>query len=92
MDFQILYTEPALDDSEAILAWSWAHHPGSTERFANSLLNYIELLRTFPYMGAPVKRHPGVPTKGRRSVAGHGGPPLQVTRNLSPATARELQH
>jgi plasmid stabilization system protein ParE len=60
VDLQVLYTEPALADLEAILAWSWSEHPGSTENFALSLLNHVDLLKDFPYMGVRVKGYSGV--------------------------------
>ena len=57
MDFKILYTEPALADLEAVMGWSWEKHPGTSQRFADSLLSHIDLLREFPYLGTPVKGH-----------------------------------
>lgn len=60
MDFQILYTEPALTDLEEFFARSWEQHPGSTERFAAALLNHVDLLKSLPRLGAPVKGYPGV--------------------------------
>ncbi len=60
MDFKVVYTEPALDDLEAVMSWSWEKHPGTSERFAHSLLNHIDLLKDFPYLGAPLKGYPGV--------------------------------
>ena len=60
MDFKVLYTEPALADLQDILAWSWERHPGTTEQFANALLNHVDFLAGFPNMGAPVEGHPGV--------------------------------
>ena len=60
MDFEIFYTEPALADLEEILAWSWGQHPTTTERFANSLLNHVDLLSSFPYLGTRVRGYPGV--------------------------------
>jgi plasmid stabilization system protein ParE len=60
VDFQVLYTEPALADLEEVMLWSWQNHPGTTERFANSLLNHVDLLKDFPYLGAPVSGYPGV--------------------------------
>jgi len=42
------------------MRWSWQNHPGSTERFANALLNHVDLLKDFPYLGAPVGGYPGV--------------------------------
>lgn len=60
MDFKLLYTDPALADLEAVMRWSWDIHPATSERFADSLLNHIDLLKEFPYVGAPVRGHPGV--------------------------------
>lgn len=60
MDFQILYTDPALADLEEIIAWSSAQHPESTEQFGTALLNHIDQLKRFPRLGAPVKGFPGV--------------------------------
>ena len=60
MDFKILYTEPALADLEAVMHWSWEKHPGASERFGGSLLSHVDLLKNFPYLGAPVKGFRGV--------------------------------
>jgi plasmid stabilization system protein ParE len=34
--------------------------PGSTERFADALLNHVDLLKASPYIGSPVADRPGV--------------------------------
>ena len=60
MDFQIRITEAALADFEGILAYSWANFPARAERFGNAILNHIELLKSFPYIGSLVKGRPGV--------------------------------
>ena len=60
MDFQIFYTEPALADLEGLVAWSWEQHPESTPRFGAALLNHVELLKSLPRLGAPVRAYPGV--------------------------------
>ena len=60
MDFQIRITEAALADFEEILAYSWANFPTRAERFGNAILNHIELLKSFPYIGSPVKGRPRV--------------------------------
>jgi len=36
------------------LAYSWAHFPASAERFGNAILNHLELLKGFPYIGSLV--------------------------------------
>jgi len=60
MDFQVLYTEPELADLEEVMRWPWENHPGTSERFANALLNHVDLLKDLPYLGAPVRRYHGV--------------------------------
>jgi plasmid stabilization system protein ParE len=60
VDFQVLYTKPALADLEEVMRWSWQNHPGITERFADALLNHVDLLGDFPHLGTPVRGYPGV--------------------------------
>jgi plasmid stabilization system protein ParE len=60
VDLQIRITEAALADFEGIPAYSWANFPATAERFGNAILNHIELLRSFPYVGSRVKGRPGV--------------------------------
>jgi plasmid stabilization system protein ParE len=60
VDFQVFYTEPALTDLEEVMRWSWENHPETTERFAEGLLNHVDLLKDFPYLGVPVRGHTGV--------------------------------
>ena len=60
MDFQIRITKAALADLEGILAYSWANFPATAERFGNAILNHLDLLRSFPYIGSPVAGRPGV--------------------------------
>lgn len=60
MDFQVLYTKPSLEDLEDIVAYSAATFPASSERFCISLLNHVDLLKSFPYIGSPVVGRPGI--------------------------------
>ncbi|MBI2816502.1 MAG: type II toxin-antitoxin system RelE/ParE family toxin [Acidobacteria bacterium] len=55
MAFKILFTEDSLNDLEAILDYIRADDPEAAARFGNDLLNYTELLATFPHIGEPVK-------------------------------------
>jgi toxin ParE1/3/4 len=55
LDFQIVYTEPALADLEAILDWSLSAYPDGTNEFAQGLLRHIRLVNQFPLMGERVK-------------------------------------
>jgi plasmid stabilization system protein ParE len=60
VDFQVQIAKAALADFEEILAYSWARFPENTERFGNAILNHIYLLKSFPYIGAPVAGRAGV--------------------------------
>ena len=60
MDFQVRITEGALADFQEILAYSWTNFPDSAERFGNALLNHLDILKRFPYIGSPVANYRGV--------------------------------
>jgi plasmid stabilization system protein ParE len=60
LGFKIRISEPALADFGAILEYSAANFPFSAERFCNNLLNHIEILASFPYMGTPVRSRSNV--------------------------------
>lgn len=60
MDFQIRITAAALADFEAIIEYSWANFPDSAERFGESLLDHLNILKSFPHIGKPVAGRPGV--------------------------------
>ena len=60
MAFQLLYTEPALEDLNEILEWSWVAFPEDTEQFANNLLDRTESLKRFPYVRTALSGFPGV--------------------------------
>jgi plasmid stabilization system protein ParE len=53
VDFQIRITEAALADFEGILVYSWDNFPNTAERFGDAILNHVDLLRSFPYIGSP---------------------------------------
>ena len=60
MDFKVFYTQAALADLEAVMEWSWDKHRATSERFAKALLNHVDLLKTFTYLGIPTKGFLGV--------------------------------
>jgi plasmid stabilization system protein ParE len=60
VDFKIFYTQAALADLEAVMEWSWDKHGTASERFAKALLNHVDLLKNFPYLGIPTKEFSGV--------------------------------
>lgn len=60
MDFQVRISAPALADFEQIIEYSWASFPETAERFGSAILNHLELLSRFPYIGSPVSGRPGI--------------------------------
>ena len=60
MDFQIRISVPALADFAAIIEYAWTNFPETAERFGNDLLNHVDLLKSFPYIGSTVGKRSGV--------------------------------
>jgi plasmid stabilization system protein ParE len=60
MAYRILYTYDALEELETILEFIRADNPSAAERFGTGLLNHVDLLSSFPRLGAPVPGRPGV--------------------------------
>ncbi|MBV8728694.1 MAG: type II toxin-antitoxin system RelE/ParE family toxin [Acidobacteriia bacterium] len=60
MDFQVRISDVALAEFEDLLEYSWDKFPESAERFGNSLLDHVEMLERFPYLGRGVSGKPGV--------------------------------
>lgn len=60
MAYKVIFSEDALVDLELILDHIRADKPDAANRFGTALLNHIELLQSFPDMGTPVPRRPGV--------------------------------
>ncbi len=42
------------------MAYAWATYPDSAGQFGRSLLNHLEILKTFPYVGGLVRERSGV--------------------------------
>ena len=60
MSYKVIYTEDALSDLDNILEYIRADNPAAAERFGIALLNHIDLLGRFPYIGSVVAGRPGV--------------------------------
>jgi plasmid stabilization system protein ParE len=60
VDFEVRITKGALAEFEEILAYSWANFPQTAERFGNALLDHLDILKSFPYIGSPVVNRPSV--------------------------------
>lgn len=85
MDFQVIYTEPALADLETILEWSDTNHPDTTPSFMEGLFAHLEHLRTFPYMGRE--------SKSRRNTRVIEHAPFRIFYQVKPRVRRvEVLH
>ena len=60
MDFKIRISEPALEELEQIVEYSWANFPATAEHFGTAILNHLELLGSYPYIGSPISGRPHV--------------------------------
>jgi toxin ParE1/3/4 len=60
VEYKILLSDDALRDLDETLEFIREDKSAAAERFGNALLNHVDLLASFPYIGAPVARRPGV--------------------------------
>lgn len=51
MDYEIVWTEPAVADLEAITAFIAQKSPLAAERIGQGILAHVEILRSFPSIG-----------------------------------------
>jgi plasmid stabilization system protein ParE len=58
--FKVILTEAALADFERLMEWSRENYPANTEEFGAALLNHLDLLKAFPFVGTEVKDFAGV--------------------------------
>lgn len=56
MDFQIVWTEPALADLEAILRYVATHDSAAAEELRVELLGSVATLQRFPFLGPVYER------------------------------------
>jgi plasmid stabilization system protein ParE len=55
VDYRLLYTQRALNDLAEIVGYIAEDDPDAASRFGTSLLDYLELLRTYPRIGPPIR-------------------------------------
>jgi plasmid stabilization system protein ParE len=60
VEYRILFTKKALSDLEAIIGHIAEDDPEAGMRFGEAVLDHVELLSCFPYMGALTRRRPRV--------------------------------
>jgi plasmid stabilization system protein ParE len=58
MDFEVRWTTTAADDFQAIFTYLEEIDPHAAEKHGKSILDHIELLRTFPRIGPRYKKRP----------------------------------
>lgn len=56
MDFKIIWTNPALADLQDIVAFIARDNAIAAERVGNIIIDHIEMLRSFPFIGPPYPR------------------------------------
>jgi plasmid stabilization system protein ParE len=60
VEYKVFFSDDALRDLDEILEFIRKDKRAAAEHFGNALLNHVDLLASFPHMGAPVARLPGV--------------------------------
>jgi plasmid stabilization system protein ParE len=60
VDFQVRISQAALADLETIVGYSWSTFPRTAERFGSALLDLVNLLGRFPYIGSQVAGQQGI--------------------------------
>lgn len=60
MEYKVYFSDDSLRDLDETLEFIRQDKGATAERFGNALLNHIELLASFPHIGAPVAGRPGL--------------------------------
>jgi plasmid stabilization system protein ParE len=58
--FKVIISAKALADLEELTDWSWENYSESSQKFSTALLNHIDMLSSFPFLGAPMRRFRGL--------------------------------
>ena len=56
MDFQVVWTDPALENLREIVAYIAHHNPAAAERTGHDLIDHVETLQSFPFIGPTYPR------------------------------------
>jgi addiction module RelE/StbE family toxin len=56
MDFQVVWTDPALAELQKIVAYISRDDPAAAGRVGNEIIDHVETLRTFPLIGPTYPR------------------------------------
>jgi plasmid stabilization system protein ParE len=60
VDFQIQITKSALTDLEQLLAYSWVNFEATAADFGDTILDHVDLLSRFPFVGKRMAARSGV--------------------------------
>ena len=69
MAFQVVRTDPALADLQEIVAYISRHDPAAAGRVGTDIVEHVETLRTFPFIGPTYPR--GSHSNRREIVCGN---------------------
>lgn len=58
MDFEVVWTQPAVSQFEDAISYVAERSPPAAEKIASALVDKVELLRTVPYMGSVYAKAP----------------------------------
>jgi toxin ParE1/3/4 len=56
MGFQVVWSDPALADLQEIVAYISRDDPTAAERVGNDIVDHVDTLRTFPFIGPTYPR------------------------------------
>jgi plasmid stabilization system protein ParE len=56
MEFEVVWTEPALADFESVVRYVAARNPTAAETLRAAVLDHVELLAKFPFVGPAYDR------------------------------------
>ena len=60
MEYKVYFSDDSLRDFDETLEFIRQDKSAAAERFGNTLLNHVDLLASFPHIGAPVSGRPGL--------------------------------
>jgi toxin ParE1/3/4 len=55
VDYHLVYTQRAISDLAEIIGYIAEDNPDAASRFGHSLLDYLDLLRSYPRMGSTIR-------------------------------------
>ncbi len=56
MDFKVIWSDQAIEDLRDLSAYIAGHDPEAALRVGNGILDYVQILAQFPFIGPPYPR------------------------------------